>query len=1174
MFLSRIELVGFKSFANRTVFNFTKGITAIVGPNGCGKTNIVDSIRWVLGEQKTSLLRSEVMENVIFNGSSTKKPLGMAEVSITFINDKNVLPTQFNEVTVTRRLYRDGQSEYLINNTQCRLKDIVDLFLDTGIGHNSYSIIELKMIENLLNGSVEERRRLLEEAVGVAKFKLRKKETLKRMDSVRNDLQRIYDIVNEIEQQVKSLSRQASKTRRFNQIQTELKELELKLWYYQFKNYNRSLEQIEQENKLNLEEKEKQVSLYNEIVGEIKELEEKITKLEEEIEEVRSEESVLYQDFTEKRNRIGVLKEKINSIDSTLNKIAEDRKEAEILISRYQKTLKELIELKENKTQTLRDLIDYFESLKVEVDSWNQQLLEKQAEFDKSRAESVGLENELKFEKLNYNRLSATLEQLVQNKAKIEKEQERIAKEIESVTAEKKTSEDKINELSSQKSEVDKGLSELENLLNEKKNLFEQTKQRENELKIALKETQVTLEFLNSVEDTDESTKFLIKETNWKENRKFSLLSEVISIDEKYRIAYDSLLGQFKNIVLVDDETDIADAYKILTESGIGKCFFVPLNKIPENFEITAKFSDPKIIGFVWELPEVNNKIRNIFFAIFGDSVVVRDYEDALEISRKYSVPCVVTLSGELVWGKYIHKRGSIHKREGISIGKRDRIKKLEKKREGLIKDLGDIEQELKNISASIEQITSSIKNGKKTILEIESKINNFNLIHQKHEKKHSELLFQRDSLEKEYRKLIEEYEKLSSETKVVEEKIRTLSEKYSNFESVVKESKSKFEDFQRLVEEKKSHLREKEKGIVKIKTELEGLEKEILRIENGKKTQQQRIEKFENEHQSLLINREELLRKISELEVEIGDLENSLKEVRNRKNYLLERKKEYEDLLTRQQSFKEDLQFKIDKLVSKIHQNEIEATRLNENIRSLFSKALEVYNTNLNDVSFEFEESFSPEQVEGEIERLKKSLVNLGNVNFLALQEYEEQKQRLELYRKQIEDLTNSENSLKEALDEINRTAVERFLTAFDQINANFSKVFAELFGGDSFAELVIDRNDPLESDVGIRVKPAGKKINSIDTLSQGEKTLTVLSLLFALYLVKPSPFCVLDEVDAPLDDANVDRFLNLLRKFSDVQFILITHNKRTMEFANVLYGITMAEDGVSKVLSVKLVE
>jgi chromosome segregation protein len=302
--------------------------------------------------------------------------------------------------------------------------------------------------------------------------------------------------------------------------------------------------------------------------------------------------------------------------------------------------------------------------------------------------------------------------------------------------------------------------------------------------------------------------------------------------------------------------------------------------------------------------------------------------------------------------------------------------------------------------------------------------------------------------------------------------------------------------------------------------------------------------------------------------------LENSLKEVRNSKNYLLERKKEYEDLLTRQQSFKEDLQFKIDKLVSKIHQNEIEATRLNENIRSLFSKALEVYNTNLNDVSFEFVEGFSPEQVEGEVERLKKSLVNLGNVNFLALQEYEEQKQRLELYRKQIEDLTNSENSLKEALDEINRTAVERFLTAFDQINVNFSKVFAELFGGDSFAELVIDRNDPLESDVEIRVKPAGKKINSIDTLSQGEKTLTVLSLLFALYLVKPSPFCVLDEVDAPLDDANVDRFLNLLRKFSDVQFILITHNKRTMEFANVLYGITMAEDGVSKVLSVKLVE
>ena len=1174
MFLSRIELVGFKSFANRTVFSFDKGVTAIVGPNGCGKTNIVDSIRWVLGEQKTSLLRSEVMENVIFNGSATKKPLGMAEVSITFINDKNILPTQFNELTITRRLYRDGQSEYFINNTQCRLRDIIDLFLDTGIGHNSYSIIELKMIENLLNGNVDERRRLLEEAAGVAKYKLRKKETLKRMDSVRNDLQRIFDIVNEIEQQVKSLSKQASKTRRFNQIQSELKELELRLWFYHFKNYNLILEKIEQENRLNLTEKEKQVSLFNEIVGEIRELDEKISELEEQIEEVRSEENTLYQDLTEKRNRISVLKEKINSIGTTINKITEDRKEAELLISRYQKTLKELIEFKDSKSKTLKVLDEEFEKLKAEVDSWNQQLADKQADYDKSRAESVSLENELKYERLNLSRLSSSIEQLCHSKVRIEKERARIDKEIEIVTAEIASTEKKLEELNLQKSEVEKKLGQQEHLLNEKKNLFEQKKQKENELKITLKEVQVTLEFLNSVEDIDESTKYLIKEINQKEGKKFSLLPEVISIDENYRIAYDSLLGQFKNIVLVNDEADIAEAQKILAESGIGKCFFVPLSEIPENFDISAKFTDPKIIGFVWELPVVDNKIRNILFGIFGDSVVVRDYEDALEISRKYSITCAVTLSGELIWGKYVHKRGSIHKREGISIGKKDRIKKLEKKRASLVEDLNEIEQELRNLSTSIEQIATSVKDTKKVIWGIEEKIKNFNLVHQKYEKKLGELIFQKDSLEKEYQKVIEGIERLTKESKCLDEKIKTLLEKYSDFENIVKESKSKFENFQKLVEEKKSNLREKEKRIVKIKTELEGLEKEIHRIESGKQTQQQKIEKFEKENQNLMLSKQELLLKIAEIEVEVENLDVSLKEVRNRKNYLLDKKREYEELLARQHSFRDEIQFKIDKLISKIHQNEIEATRLNENIRSLFSKALEVYNINLNDINFEYDESFSPEQVESEIERLKKALINLGNVNFLALQEFEEQKQRLELYRKQIDDLTNSENSLKEALEEINRTAVERFLTTFDQINANFSKVFAELFGGDSFAELVIDRNDPLESDIEIRVKPAGKKINSIDTLSQGEKTLTVLSLLFALYLVKPSPFCILDEVDAPLDDANVDRFLNLLQKFSDVQFILITHNKRTMEFANVLYGITMAEDGVSKVLSVKLVE
>ncbi len=1173
MFLSRIELVGFKSFANRTVFYFNGGVTAIVGPNGCGKTNVVDSIRWVLGEQKTSLLRSEVMENVIFNGSANRKPLGMAEVSITFINDKNILPTQFNEVTITRRLYRDGQSEYLINNSQCRLKDIVDLFLDTGIGHNSYSIIELRMIENLLNGSVEERRRLLEEAAGVAKFKQRKKETTKRLESVQNDLQRIYDIVGEIEHQVRSLARQASKTRRYNQIQSQLKELELTLWGYNFINSNKILNNIESQNITKKEEKEKLILLLEDVNKEINEFESKLSKLEEELQEVYEEENKAFRDFSDFKNRINLISERIVSIDANIKKLNEESKDALNIISRYVRTLKELENLKLSKRNILDNLLKNYENFKGEIEQLDLELKERQENFNSIREDIIKVQNELKYEKLNQNKLLSSIENLWKQKQKIEKDQEQILSDLNRLSSEKVEIMNEINNINSQKIFLEKELIEKVHHLEMNKKFLDELRQKENELKIALKEVQVSLDFLNSILDVDENTKYLINDSDWKENRKYSLLSEVIGIDEKFRIAYDSLLGQFKNVLLVDSEQDIEDAIKQLSKGHKGKCLFVSMDKVPEDLVFDANFDDSKIIGFVWQLPEIDNKIRNIFYAIFGNSVIVRNYEDAVEISQKYPVQCVVTLSGELVWGKYIQKRGQILKMEGLSIGKEERINKLLKKRESIRRELKEVETEFHKLLAENKSLEASIYEIKSKISKLDEKIKNLGNSHQKLENQLSNLNYRKDSAEDELRIIDLEIQKFNSEIEVLNLKIEQLSKNLEEFNSNNRASESDFTEFQRFVEERKVNFNESEKQIVRIKTELEGIEKEILRIKSGKETQEKKIEKINNEIEILVQNKLELEKELNEIRKQ--KVEEDLVKIRNRRGFLIEKKKEYDDIINQQKSHRNEIQYKIDKVSSLIYQNEIEIARLKENLHSLFSKALEVYNVNLNDINIEFGKDLNLIAIEEEIGNLKKSLASFGNVNFLALQEYEEQKQRLDLYKKQIDDLTRSESSLKEALKEINQKAVEKFLVTFEKINSNFSKVFAELFGGDSFAELVIDRSNPLESDVEIRVKPAGKRVNSIDTLSQGEKTLTVLSLLFALYLVKPSPFCVLDEVDAPLDDANVDRFLNLLRKFSsEVQFVLITHNKRTMEFADVLYGITMAEDGVSKVLSVKLVE
>ncbi len=380
----------------------------------------------------------------------------------------------------------------------------------------------------------------------------------------------------------------------------------------------------------------------------------------------------------------------------------------------------------------------------------------------------------------------------------------------------------------------------------------------------------------------------------------------------------------------------------------------------------------------------------------------------------------------------------------------------------------------------------------------------------------------------------------------------------------------------QKLYQSEQTKFRDIEKQLVKVNTELEGLLKEIQRIENSRMHQQTKLVKLKEEYSKLISEKQEKTNQLVEMSKQIEQVEQSLEKVKQRKGYLQQQKRELEELLFKQEEYKEQIQNALEKLTAKVYQNEIEIARQKEIAHSLFTKALENYQVNLNDYLLSSNlEGMESKEIEFKIAELRKSLASLGNVNFLALQEYEEQKSRLELYRTQIEDLVQSEKSLKQALKEINETAEKRFLETFEQVNQNFGKVYQELFGRDSFAELVIDYENPLDSDIEIKVKPAGKKVNSIETLSQGEKTLTVLSLLFALYLVKPSPFCILDEVDAPLDDANVDRFLNLLKRFSkDVQFILITHNKRTMEFANTLYGVTMAEDGISKVLSVKLVE
>lgn len=1176
MFLEKIELIGFKSFANKTVFKFNGGITAIVGPNGCGKTNIVDAVRWVFGEHKPALLRSEVMENVIFNGSASRKPLGLAEVSITLLNDKHVIPASFTEITITRRLFRNGESSYFLNNTPCRLKDISELLMDTGIGANSYSVIELKMIESLLNGNLEERRRLLEEAAGITKFKSRKRETTKKLTLVQEDLIRIYDILLEIEKQVNFLSRQAAKTRKYNKLQQQLKELEISLWKKDFERIRGSLNSIESENLKLSETKEELLSAQYNLVAEINSLKEEIEEFSSQIQELLNLESELSQKSSKIKENLAVNNEKSKALTNLLQKLAIENEDSKNLFSKYENSLAQLETLKSQKEKELSSLELIFQDMQEDYNNALIQINNHRKNLDSEREKIIQKENQIRFLQLQIDKLESAVKLAEDDEKRLNSEIMSLKQKLEGEKSLKSSAENQYQEIEEKIREYN--LKE-ENFAAEEQKIreqIEQLKNQQNEKNLVLKEVTTSLEFLDSILEVDDSTKFLLDLPSWKSKSKASLLGEVLGIDESFRVAYDSLLGELKNILIVEKSEYVSEAILHLQEKRKGKCLFVVLEDLNIRYEPPDLELPKKAIGFASELPRVDDKIRTLLRIMLKDYVIVNDFSTALEVSRSEMFPAIVTLAGEIIYNGIVYKRGGILRSEGLSIGKVEKIAKLKSLKKKIERELQTFAEDSRYLNEKLKVITNNRQNIITFLKKLEiEKLQVFDHIN-KIESNLNSFVFQFDSKEKEIQKIKENYEKYSEEIKNLNQQLVNFKSEFNSLRIQFERIRSEFKIVEKENTEKLNSLRITEKNVVELRTELKNIQNEINRIIASKSKLQQKLIQIEKERQES----KTILQKLSSLNLslrdEINRLDAEIEKLKNSRLAIEEKKDEIDSLLGRQIEYRDKLQAQIDRIVAEIHRNEIQKAHLSENFNSLFQKALEVYGINFNDISMG--DTLEIEDINvarTQIESLRNKLSALGEINFLALKEFEEQNERLIFYRKQIDDLKNSEKALKEALNEINLTAEKKFIETFELVNKNFAKVFTQLFGEGSIAELNIDKNNILEDDIEIKVKPPGKRMLSIDVLSQGEKTLTALSFLFALYLVKPSPFCILDEVDAPLDDANVERLINLLNSFSkEIQFILITHNKRTMEAASSLYGITMAEDGVSKVLSVKLVE
>ncbi len=1191
MYISKLELFGFKSFANKTVLKFDKGITGIVGPNGCGKTNTVDAIRWVLGEQKSSTLRSDKMESVIFNGTKNKKPLGMSEVSITFVNDDNSLPTDYSEVTITRRIFRSGESEYLLNKNVCRLKDITNLFMDTGMATNAYSVIELKMIEGILNDKTGERRKMFEEAAGVNKYKHRRRLALKKLDDVKSDLTRVNDIVSEVEKNVRSLERQAKRADKYNVLQAELREKELD---YAERRFSILLEKLTDF----AEELERLKTSRSETDAEIREIETELIGIRNNVLETERKLRIKHQD-------IGRIREKMHEAQKNIS-VAEERDSSlERNIERYKSEIEELqaqieetnFDIDETRID-INELQTEIQFKKEEIETNKDTLAEKSEALKKAKEELAEKEKYLRNIEISFNQKKNAIDSIRKSVEEANNRIEQSNSKIRNWTNQIAKTVGFIEQLEGEKAETEKLLKESEEELaskNEEKASLEkkirELQKKELEEKSAFTSLEDKIEFLQTLitnlEGVSKGSKFLIENPSWTEKEK-TLFADVGNADEDYRFALEAALKNVLNNLLVEDYKTLTEAVEYLKSNDLGKASFYLLDNLAEvKKTFFGKIDDmlrsrklkkleleEGFAGWTYEHVKSSEKWRPYFEKILFHTAIAKDLDNALELIKKYPEITFVTVNGDIIHPNGIVEAGSLPKMDETLFGRKQLIENLKKEREerkikleAFALEINSAEEEfakidLEGLSEKGKRFYNELNNLEKQISKMEAEQERFNeQIAESHEEINREVAAVNEAEEKiaELEKELDEIANLreSEEEKLSEERKR-LEELENAYQEFASEQNRRMVELERLsgrYQSKINHLAQTEKQLATIKETIvkreDAIEKsreEIVSVKEIIEENQLGLDDANYELEKLLSERKEIEAGLSSIKEKSAELEKRLNVLRNMRA----------------------------EASDKIHEIDMSMSKLGFEKESLEKHIEEEYSIKLERKEFEDNGEFDFEKTQNEVHVLKEKIRNLGPINSLAYTEYEEEKERLDFLLTQRNDLTESEKDLVQSIKEINETAQRQFLETFEVIRENFKINFRTLFDPGDEADLVMEENDdPLEAKIEIVAKPKGKRPTTIDLLSQGEKTLTATALLFAFYLVKPSPFCILDEVDAPLDDANVDRFTRLIRKFSDnTQFIIVTHNKRTMEAADTMYGVTMVDEGISKLAGIKFNE
>jgi len=1174
MQLTKLEIKGFKSFADKVTINFDEGITGVVGPNGCGKSNVVDAIRWVLGEQKIKTLRSEKMENIIFNGTKKRKPTQLAEVSLSFDNTRNLLPTEYSQITITRRYYRSGESEYQLNGVTCRLKDITNLFLDTGIGSDSYAIIELKMVDDLLNDKDNSRRNLFEEAAGVSKFKIRKKQTLKKLSDADADLERVEDLLFEIEKNLKSLEKQARQAERYFKLKEDYKSLSIQLATKSASKHQERFEslnkQISSENDhklgLNTEQSKLESALQKAksvLIDFEKKLAEEQRKLNEQVSSIRRFEN----EKQIKNERLRYLNDKGDSLNQQIEQDKQSRERSDVSIrglnQEKERISNDLVAF-EQKVKTLQ--LSY-EKQKKKVTDLQGELQQTSEAFRSKKDKLHEIEKDYKIKEIQIHTLQQELDNASSDTSEKSASLDAFDQKITEIAGDIESKNQQLGKLKQQEEKLNQRIEATESTIEMiRDELVEQSRildARQNEYNL-------TKSLVENLEGFPEAIKFLKKKAEW--GRKAPLLSDIITCDEDYRITIENYLEPFMNYYIVETESQAFQAINLLNEAAKGKANFFILDSFKEYHPSTGKIFDNATSAT--EIVEYEHKYRNLVGHILDEVYIVDG--DYANIPNDHTA-VFITKNAKVTKKAHTLSGGSVGLFEGKRIGRAKNLEKLQKEIKSLDKKIFKVKQSLEAKQKELINLKEETKRPRIEFLQNEIyRINEEYVSYRTKKDQFTQLIHsnrnKKEDITKKIEELTQEYQQLKplaeSEATVLsdlEQKTKICNEKLVRENEDLSGKSAAYNEGNLSYHQKKNHLSQIESELSFKHSALEQSEKRVQENQKLLESNQQEIEQLlesaevnEGELLEMYQQKEQFEKSVNEAEKEyyncrgeIDTLETSGREI--------QRSREQSDMLVME-------------LQNKLNETKIELNAVKERVSVEFNIDLDTFSMASDDEDPEIPE----DELRGKVLKIREKLDRMGPVNPMAMEAYDEIKERHEFIIEQKEDLLNAKASLLTTIEEIDTVARETFLGAFNNIKANFIHVFRSLFTEEDDCDLsLLDPENPLESPIEIIAKPKGKRPLTINQLSGGEKTLTATSLLFAIYLLKPAPFCIFDEVDAPLDDANIDKFNRIIRKFSEEsQFIIVTHNKRTMASTDIIYGITMIEQGISRVVPVDLRE